>query len=156
MYAFDHNRKIKKYESALSIIQEFYVVRLGYYQKRKDYLLAKLQYDADIMANKIRFIREVVAETIYVHKLKKADLETYLETENYMKHEDSFDYIIKIPVYNLTIDKVTDLEANIAKAEDEIKNLADKSPQAIWGEELDDFVLEYRKQRKARWRRNYK
>ena len=145
MYAFDHNRKIKKYESALSIIQEFYVVRLGYYQKRKDYLLAKLQYDADIMANKIRFIREVVAETIYVHKLKKADLETYLETENYMKHEDSFDYIIKIPVYNLTIDKVTDLEANIAKAEDEIKNLADKSPQAIWGEELDDFVLEYRK-----------
>ena len=145
MYAFDHNRKIKKYESAIEIIEEFYAVRFLYYKKRKDYILAKLQYDADIMANKIRFIKEVVAETLVVHKMKKADLEKYLEDNEYMIHEASFDYIIRIPVYNLTTDKVLELEANIEKAVKEIEDLTNKTIESIWSVELDEFILLYRK-----------
>jgi hypothetical protein len=97
------------------------------------------------MSNKIRFIRDVIAEKLYVHKMRKINLEEYLETNQYMKHEDNYDYITRIPVYNLTIDKVEDLEAEIAKALDCIKKLADMTIEAIWLEELNEFEKIYGK-----------
>jgi DNA topoisomerase II len=143
MYAFNARGQITKYDTTLDIISEFYQVRLDFYRKRKLYILEKLQYDADLMANKIRFIKEVVAETIKVHKMKKAELESYLGANNYMKHENSFEYIVKIPIYNLTMDKVTELEADIAKALGDIEALKNKAEQTIWGEELDEFEKVY-------------
>lgn len=145
MYAFNASGNIKKYDTAFDIVKEFYNIRLGYYIKRKAYILNKLQYDANLLANKIRFIKEVVNETIQVHKMKKIDLEQYLETNMYLKHENTYDYIIRIPVYNLTIDKVEELENEITKAESEIKDLTAKEPQTIWIDELVEFEKVYEK-----------
>ena len=145
IYAFNSNCQITKYDTAFDIINEFYDVRLTFYKKRKEFILAKLQHDADLMLNKIRFIKEVVSETIYVHKMKKADLEQYLEDNEYLKNDNNYDYIIRIPVYNLTTDKVADLEADIKKALDEIDDLNKKTLEQMWSEELDDFVKAYEK-----------
>ncbi len=145
MYAFNKNGQITLYETCFDIINEFYDVRLEFYQKRKEYILAKLEYDANFMANKIRFIKEVVTEMIHVHKMKKADLETYLDENDYMKHDETYDYIVKIPVYNLTTDKVEDLEADITKTQNEITELMARSPQEIWNTELDEFDKAYEK-----------
>ena len=145
MYAFNVKGTIQKYETVFDMINEFYDVRLEYYKKRKEYILVKLQYDVDLMKNKIRFIKEVVNETIIVHKIKKAELEKYLLDNTYMKHDDSYDYIIRIPVYNLTIDKVEDLEKDIAKSENEIDILTNKKPEEIWSEELSEFEKVYEK-----------
>ena len=139
MYAFNEKGTIKKYESPLHIISEFYTVRLVYYQKRKDYLLAKMKYDLELLENKIRFIRAVVNEEIIIHKFKKIDLEKLLESESYKKHNDSYDYIIKIPVYNLTIDKVDDLEADLVKSQKQYDDLLSKDIKDIWKDELLDL-----------------
>ncbi len=136
MYAFNEKGTITKYKSPIEIIIEFYKIRLDYYQKRKDYVLAKLKYDLELLENKIRFIRAVVNEEIVVHKMKKQDLETLLLTQNYKQHNDCFDYIIKIPVYNLTIDKVEELENEYAKSKSQYDELLLKDIKEIWNEEL--------------------
>jgi hypothetical protein len=145
MYLFNEKGTITKYDSPFDIINQFYDVRINYYNKRKEFILNKLQYDADLMANKIRFIKEVISETLYVHKLKKIELENYLTDQEYKLHEKSYDYIIKIPVYNLTIDKVEELEKDIAKILLDISNLNDKTSEMIWMEELIEFETIYTK-----------
>ena len=137
MYAFNSKNTIQKFDSPIEIIENFYKVRLEYYQKRKDYLTAKLKYDLDILRNKIRFIKAVVNEEIIIHKLKKASLEVRLEKDEYMKHDGNFDYITRIPVYNLTIDKVEDLEADVKKADQKYNDLMAKNIIDMWKEELD-------------------
>ena len=136
MYAFNEKGAIQKYDSPLHIISVFYTVRLDHYQKRKDYILDKLKYDLELLENKIRFIRAVVNEEIIVHKMKKNELEQLLLTQNYKKHNDSYDYIIRIPVYNLTIDKVEDLEAEFSKSQNQYDELLTKNIKDIWKEEL--------------------
>lgn len=42
MVLFDSNNKIKKYESVQEILEEFYLIRLEFYHKRKEYLISKL------------------------------------------------------------------------------------------------------------------
>jgi len=143
MYAFNGQCQITKYDTAFDIVNEFYDIRLKFYKERKQHILRKLQYDADLMANKIRFIKEVVAERIHVHKMKKVELESYLSDNDFMKHEASYDYIVKIPIYNLTTDKVTDLEADIANAMADIEALKNKKEVDIWMEELDEFERVY-------------
>jgi DNA topoisomerase-2 len=108
-------------------------------------LLAKLEFDIDLLKNKIRFILECVAEAIKVHKMKKAELVTRLEEDKYMLHDDSYDYILRIPIYNLTIDKVEELEAEMKKAQDEIDRVRELNVKDWWIADLDAFVDEYKK-----------
>lgn len=145
MYAFNAQGQITKYDTVFDVINEFYEVRLDYYQKRKAFILGKLENDMELLQNKIRFIKEVVSERLQVHKMKKSDLEDYLETNTFKKYDSSFDYIIRIPVYNLTTDKVAELEADIIKALDDLNYLKDKRPEDVWKEELDEFEKTYDK-----------
>jgi hypothetical protein len=77
--------------------------------------------------------------------MKKVDLEDLLKTDKYMLHNDSYDYLMRIPIYNLTIDKVTDLEQEKAKADEEIDRVKSLDIKTMWLLELDQFVLSYNK-----------
>lgn len=46
-------------------------MRLRFYEKRKDYLVSKLQRDVDILANKMKFIKLVVAGTLEIRNVRK-------------------------------------------------------------------------------------
>lgn len=145
MYLFNSKRQIQKYDTPVDIIKDFYLIRLEYYQKRKDMILSNLEYDMELLKNKIKFIKEVIDEVICVYKMTKNDLEKYLEKNKYKIHNDSYDYILKIPVYNLTIDKVEELLHEFKKAEDEINKIKNKDIKDWWLEELDNFLSEYDK-----------
>lgn len=51
---FDQNGCLKKYESPLDILQEFFDLRLKFYGKRKSYLLGMLEAEAALLSNKVR------------------------------------------------------------------------------------------------------
>lgn len=140
MYAFNHKGVITKFDTPLDIIKAFYHIRLDYYQKRKDYQIQKYNYDLQLLENKLRFVKAVVAEEIIPHKMRKSELEDKLTQDGYMLHEDSFDYIIRIPVYNLTIDKVAELEKEKNKALDKYNEILNKDIRDIWVSELDTLL----------------
>lgn len=71
---FDSNNTLKRYADETEILEEFYVVRENMYEKRKDYLLRKLQRDLLILENKVRFIKMNIAEEINVKNRKKKEL----------------------------------------------------------------------------------
>jgi DNA topoisomerase-2 len=139
MYLFNECGQIRKYASAVEIIQEFVRIRLGYYQKRKDFLVDALVRDNAIIENKIRFIKAVIAGHIVVHEKTKGELIAYLETEQYMMVDHSFDYIIKIPIYNFTIDKVNELEEEYRKKCDELVRITNKTIHDMWRDELAEL-----------------
>lgn len=145
MYLFNSKCQIQKYDTPLDIIRDFYNIRLSYYQKRKDSMISELEYDIKLLENKIRFIREVVAENIVVHKMKKDQLDKLLHDDAYMLHNGTYDYILRIPIYNLTIDKVEDLEKEKAKADDELNKVKVINISTWWSQELDVFSNEYNK-----------
>jgi DNA topoisomerase-2 len=145
MYLFNSNCQIKKYGSPIDILKEFYGVRLEYYGKRKEHLLNVLADDQKVLENKIRFITEVTTEVIVVHKLKKAELEAVLTERKYYRHEDSFDYLLRIPIYNLTIDKVDALKKELADLLEKINGIKKLTSQKWWESDLAIFETAYAK-----------
>ncbi|KAL5543375.1 hypothetical protein UlMin_007159 [Ulmus minor] len=74
MHLFDSNGIIKKYDTPEQILEEFFHIRLEFYEKRKKVLLDNLEMDLLKLENKVRFILGVVNGEIIVNNRKRADL----------------------------------------------------------------------------------
>lgn len=71
---FNHEGKIFRYSSEEDILNEFFVLRKALYERRKDYLLARLQKECETLSNKVRFILGVISGEIKVSRIKKIDI----------------------------------------------------------------------------------
>lgn len=141
MYAFNSKGQITKYDSPIEILNDFYTVRLSFYNLRKKSMLDTLAFDMEVFSNKIRFVKEVVGGKIKVYTMKKNELEAFLEKDNYKKISDTFDYLTRIPIYNFTKDKVAELEADVAKMAGDINDITKKSIEDMWLEDLQALSL---------------
>lgn len=139
MYLFNEHGQIRKYESPIHIIQEFYGIRLRSYQKRKDWQMQQMVKDNAVIENKIRFIKSVVSGEIQVTKMKKAELESLLAEMEFMDIDGTYDYLVKIPIYNLTTDKVEQLENEYTKKTEELEVLSNTDVKDIWKKELSEL-----------------
>ncbi|GAU30192.1 hypothetical protein TSUD_311430 [Trifolium subterraneum] len=74
MHLFDAEGKIKKFDTPEQILEEFYPLRMEYYERRKKYILANLERLLLIVDNKVRFILGVVNGEIIVSNRKKTEL----------------------------------------------------------------------------------
>ncbi|KAG2241613.1 hypothetical protein Bca52824_090186 [Brassica carinata] len=74
MHLFDENNVIKKYATPEQILEEFFVLRLQYYEKRKKVILENLELELLKLENKVKFILGVVSGEIIVNNRKKSDL----------------------------------------------------------------------------------
>lgn len=145
MYAFDEHGCIHKYATVNDIIDYYYTVRLSYYQKRKDNLLEQLNETRITLENKIRFLTAVIERQLVVSEMSKSELEETLERQEYVKQQttsgQNYDYLVGIPIYNLTRDKLKSLQDQLAKTNESIKKLQETDIKDMWRSDLDELVV---------------
>ena len=152
MHAFNSEHKIVKYETTLDILKEYYPVRLNMYQKRKDYILKDLEQQIAVLNNKSRFLKEVSLKVIELvdKRSKKDEVVALLELRNYLKVKESYDYLLSMPIWSFTDEKLAELEAQIKKKTEEHAFITSQTPEDLWSSDLDLFEVEYNKMLKAR------
>ena len=154
MHLYSVDGSIKKYESPLEIMNEYYSERLSIYEKRKDYELNILKNIIEVLSNKVRFILMVVEEEIIVNKRKKSEIEVDLVTHEFPKlsnkgEEDdststststtSYNYLLNMPIYQLTFEKIEELKQKMDEKQNEYNTLDKILPVDIWRSELNSL-----------------
>ena len=77
---FDSNDRIKLYKDEIEILEEYFVIRLNCYKKRKAYEISKIIRDMTIINNKLKFIIYVIEEKIILrNKKRKVIIENLIE-----------------------------------------------------------------------------
>ena len=122
----------------MEIIRDFYNCRQRYYQKRKDFILLNLKKKQDILQNKLKFINAVVNKQIPVTEMKKNELEKNLLDLNYLKVEDTFDYLTRIPIYNFTKDNVQKIDDNLLEMTTNINTINCTTICQMYNKDLDE------------------
>jgi len=161
IHAYDKDNKIKKYTSVYKILDEHYHVRYQLYIKRKEYILRDLNNKLCVLENKIRFINEVINKTINVSECTKNDLLKQLFDKEYHLYDtkcniisevttfdivgNGYDYMIKMPIYTMSLDKVKELNDELNKIKDDIDIVFNKDIKTMWMEELDELLQYYNK-----------
>ena len=137
-------------------MDEHYRVRTSLYTKRKEYILNELKNKLCILENKIRFINEVIQKIIKVSECSKNDLLKQLfdskyhlydtqtniieEVTNFNVVKNGYNYLINMPIYSMTLDKVEELNKELNKINNEIEIVFNKDIKTMWIEELDELL----------------
>jgi DNA topoisomerase-2 len=120
----DEFGKLKIFTRAEDIVRYFVEFRLGYYQKRKDYLIAVLNRELMILTNRARFIKGIIEDKIKVNKVAKDKIIESLKNLKFDEIDGSYNYLLNMPIYSLTLERYNDLlkQVELKKAElEEIK-----------------------------------
>jgi DNA topoisomerase-2 len=142
MHLYDSDIHIYKYSGPYDIIMEFYELRLKYYQMRKDYQLGALKNELDILKEKYRFISMIVNNEMDVRGKSKQAVETMLEQNTFLKlansvgKETGYDYLVQMPIYSQTKEKLDELKEKLDKKQAEYDDLLGKDIKDIWRYEL--------------------
>lgn len=152
MHLYGPEGHIKRYDSVEDIMRDYYQVRLEMYQKRKDYQLGILEHQLKVISYKVKFILMVVEKKLEINNKKKQEIEEKLEKLKFPrlgKSKDdlkvSYDYLLTMPIYNLTQEKIEELKQQEEEKDTEYNDLNGKSPQDIWSEELNILEAKYEK-----------
>ena len=139
MHLFNKDSKIQKYDSVDQIINDFYDVRLDFYQKRKDYKLQKLENERIILFNKMKFINEILKGNLVIQNKKRAEIEEKIEELKIVKIEDSYNYLLNMSLLSLSNEKLLELKKIYNDKKNEIETLTKTDIKDIWLSDLNDL-----------------
>ena len=158
MHLFNNEGSIQKYESTTEIIKEWAETRILKYYERKMYQIKNLEKEAKVISNKMRFILDVIAGKIQIMNKKLVDIMARLvelkyppiDTEKNEKDKDDeyddeysenkkvahYNYLLKMPISQLTYDRKIILEKEHKELEDKLNALKDTNIEDIWMSDL--------------------
>jgi len=156
MNMFDANEKLKKYNTPEEIVDDYYPVRIEYYQKRKAYLLDALRKELLVLSNRARYISEILDDTIDLRRKTTAMMVQILKDRKYdMQQGDDggdgdtgsagYKYLLKLPMDSVSEENVEKISAEKEKKEKELAYLESKTTENLWQDDLAELEEEYGK-----------
>ena len=136
----DENNRVKEFESIQAILDAFIELRLKYYNKRKEYLLDELRKSLGQLASKYLFVKGIIDKTIVVANKKKDDIVKQLEKiDKIIKVDGSYDYLLRMPIHSLTVEKLAELKKQIVDGKEELKKTKETTIETMWLNDLHDL-----------------
>lgn len=140
----DENGKLKIFDCAEDIVTYFVNFRLNYYFKRKEFILSKLQRDLKILSNRGRFIKAILDGKLTINNVSKADIIIGIESLSLEKVDDSYDYLLRMPIYSLTKELFEKLKEDFVSKKQEIKDLELVDPSSMYVDDLNELKKKFK------------
>lgn len=132
----DEHGKLKVFNAASEIVEYFVNFRLSFYEKRKARLLVDLERDVKFLSNRARFIKAIVDKELNVNGVKKADLVAMLSSMGFDKEEDTFDYLLTMPIQTLTKEKYEELCKKVDVKHKELEKVKRTTHEKMYRDDL--------------------
>jgi DNA topoisomerase-2 len=162
MNLYDENNKLHNFKSIEDILTYYYAHRLKYYGKRRENLIRILEQEVLMLSTRARFIIDVINENIRIRNVPRGEVIAQLQKLDYpiidddklvllneatpqQKESVNYDYLIKMPIYSLTKEKVDELLQEKDAKTQELVLLRRKSDKDLWEADLKVFETEYKK-----------
>lgn len=143
------NNEIVKYANPNNMIKDYADIRLVIYQKRKDYWIKVLENELQLLKFRRKFIKEVISNELIISKKQKQILidelanREYPELSTNINSKPSYDYLVGMPMWTLTQEKIDELETNYNEKKQELELYKNTSIQDLWLGELKELETVY-------------
>lgn len=132
----DENGKLKVFDTISEMVNYFVNFRLSYYDKRKTRLLVDLQRELDILEARSKFVDAVIKGRIVVANEKRPDLIKSIEKEGIQKQDDSYEFLLGMPIWTLTNEKFVDLQKKVDLKQKELDKIKKTAPEKMYRDDL--------------------
>ena len=171
MVIIDTNSYPLRYNSAEEILEAWCERRLVFYDKRYEYQLSALKRELLVAKNKYIFVKAVAEKKLEMVQRKDAlekdmiklklskmlpekknadkteekDVTNDDEEKDEGKDKASFDYLLRMHIQSLTIEKSEELKKAIENIKKKIEDYKSKTPKDLWRADLHAFEVGYKK-----------
>ena len=140
----DEFGKLMIFENTSDIIKYFVDFRLKYYHKRKQFLLDKMNRELKILSNRGRFIKAIIDGKLKVNNVSKSIIIEGIEAMGLDKIDDSYDYLLRMPIYSLTKEMYDKLKEDFTIKKEEIKTLEATDPKDMYILDLTELKKKFK------------
>lgn len=139
----DRNGKVRVYKSVFEIIDDYIDVRLEYYKKRKQYIVDIKTKELKLLVSKCLFIKNVINGNIELKNKAYENIIKQIEPfNNIITVDDSYDYLLKMPISSITKEKYNELNDKIKIRKTELDTYKQQTIEELWKIDINslDFM----------------
>lgn len=130
------NNKIVKWNSAEEMLNTWFDIRLEKYNDRKIEWIKVLEIQYKRYYNLLCFINAVIQGDLVINNRTKQNILDDLIEMEFDMYNDSYDYLLNIPVYHLSKEKFEEYKTLAKKMKNDLKEYREKPIKEIWKDEL--------------------
>lgn len=134
LVAWNTRGSIQQYASVEDMIVEFFNERLGWYEKRRQMMIAEKLMDIFMLNQRIKFIEYMVAADL---NAKLSDLKAGFVKFVGITNDETVNDLFKTPVSSITTDGKAILESRLLKVERELAGLRKESDVSLYTTDLN-------------------
>ena len=135
----DETGKLKIFSNVTELVEYFVRFRLGYYDKRKDYLINTIGRDLTYLSNRAKFIKLIIEGKLKVNNRPKAEIVADLEKLKFDKINDSFQYLLSMAISSLTKEVYEQLLKEVDDKTAELKRVKETEPIDMYRSDLTEL-----------------
>lgn len=135
----DEGGNLKIFETVEELLAYFVDFRIGYYVKRKEYLLNKIDSDLFVIDNRVKFIKAIIDQKLELRNRKRAVIEGELPQLDIQKYEASYRYLLDMSVHSLTKEKWEELQNKAKTLRTEREKIEKTTPKEFYRKDLHDL-----------------
>lgn len=135
----DEFGKLKIFSNAEEIVRYFVEFRLGYYQKRKDYLIEQLKRELLVLSNRARFVKGIIEEKIKVNKVAKDKIIESLKNLKFDELDGSYNYLLNMPIYSLTLERYNELLKQVELKKADLEEIKKAEIREMYKKDLNEL-----------------
>jgi DNA topoisomerase-2 len=147
-FTFITDNKIIVYNSYSEYITDFMKHRGVYYIKRKALIVQKIQEKMLLLSYRVEFINRIITGSIVINKRKKQDIVDQLDKiEEIGLVDGTYDYLLNMKLYNLTSEKISELQASLEMLRRELSDINKKQPVDLWISDIEKLKQVFKSQK---------
>jgi len=147
MHLFNEREQLKHYDNVNEIIEEYYSIRLEYYNKRRTNQIDQLNKELIILSNKAKYIGDTLDDKIDLRKKSRDTIDLMMEAMKFEKIETNntlnFNYLIKMPMDSVCQENVDRLMKETGDKVTELEKIKATNSESMWLKELSNLKQEY-------------
>ena len=152
MHAFNHEEKLKKYDTVYDIVDDYMKVRILMYTLRKEFLIRSFEREVMLLSNKARYIGENLEGTVDLRRKKKDVINKMLADKKYdiIDNDKDYKYLVKMPMDSVSEENIKKLLKEKGDKEAELEIVKKTTEKQMWLKELKTLEKQYASYREKR------
>jgi DNA topoisomerase-2 len=144
MHLFNEKEQLNKYDTVYEIVDSYYAIRYDYYDKRKKYIIEKLERELKVLSAKARFIQYNLDDKIDLRKKSKDAIYKIMEQFKFELGEtNDYNYLVKMPMDSVCKENVEKLLNDHEVKKNELETICASTLENMWLKELDALKIAY-------------
>ena len=139
---WDTDDKLHTYSGPEDIMRAHAAYRREMYAKRRAHTLKTLAHEVALARSRARYVLEVNAGQIQPNRMTEGEVCDLLRTKGFYEHEN-FEYIRRMGVFTLTLDRAAHLEVTADGLAKELEAARRTTIEDMWHADLDALAKAY-------------